>query len=82
MYAEVLIGSSGLNPLMTYILVFSIIAKSSGSSEAHFIVHTSRLWNEFEASESVDPFTTLSSEISKSVSTPVESMTANLLDKK
>lgn len=65
---------------MTYIRVFSMIAKSSGSSDAHFIVHTSRLWNEFEASGLDDSLTTLSSEMSISVNTPVESIIANRLN--
>lgn len=65
---------------MTYIRVFSIIAKSSGSSDAHFMVHTSLLWNECEVSELEEPFIKLSSEISISVNTPVESITANRLN--
>lgn len=55
-----------------------MIAKSSGSSDAHFIVHTSRRWNACEASEIADSLTVFS-EISISDKTPVESITANRL---
>uniref|UniRef100_A0A224XR07 Uncharacterized protein n=1 Tax=Panstrongylus lignarius TaxID=156445 RepID=A0A224XR07_9HEMI len=45
MYPEHMIGSSGSIPLITYILVFSMIARRFGLSDAHNIVHTSRLSN-------------------------------------
>ena len=45
MYPAERIGSSGSMFLKMYILVFSIIAKSSGLSTAHFMSQTSFLSN-------------------------------------